>query len=150
MKCKDVQKLLSAYQDGRLTRDENIPLKDHLSWCPACQKEERALSDIWSMLTTLKPIEPSPDFRARFWGKVHDEETLQKSPWKQFIRQWREHFYIARPAFALASLVLVTLLGTLVALKLMPQGSVHVQHKSPIIQWAESAPQDLRSGGFSL
>ena len=74
MKCKDAHKLLSAYQDGRLSPEENAQLRDHLAACSACQEEERALSDIWSMLKVLKPIEPSPDCRARFWAKAREEE----------------------------------------------------------------------------
>ncbi len=148
MKCGEAQKFLSAYQDGRLSSEEAAQMKEHLSACLSCQSEERVLSEIWNTLSVLEPIEPSHNFRARFWQRVREEEELQKSPWERFMHLWNQNVY-ARPVFALASLILVSLLGTVVALKLIPQDSIY-QPKSPIMQWAEGAPRNLRSGGFSL
>ncbi len=144
MQCKEVNQLLSAYQDSRLTEKEQEEIRSHLQTCIACQKEEQTLLDIWNMLKVLEPIEPSPDFRARFWQRVYEEEKL--SPWGHFVRSWSLSASV-RPAFTLASLVLIALLGTFTTLKLLPST---VEHRSPIMQWAQSDSKDLRSGGIFL
>ena len=150
MKCKEVQKSLSVYQDGRLNPDQEISLKDHLSGCAACQKEERALSEVRSALKSLESVEPSPDFKARLWERIRQEEELEKNPWMRLMHMRHEQRYLARPAFALTSLILAAWLGTLAALKLMPQDFIYRQYKSPILQWSESTTGDLKSGGFNL
>ena len=70
MRCKEVNKLLSAYQDGRLTQKEREEVRGHLQTCASCQKEERLLLNIWDMMNLLDPVEPSTDFKARFWQRV--------------------------------------------------------------------------------
>ena len=84
MDCEKIRELLTAYQDGVLPANEAAEIKTHLLGCQGCQTEERLLKETWNMLNVLEPIEPSPDFRARFWERVREEE--RKTSWLSFPR----------------------------------------------------------------
>ena len=75
MDCKAIQDLLPAYQDQELASGEMAAVRTHLSGCPTCASELRLFSQSWDMLGTLETIQPSPDFRTRFWERVRQEET---------------------------------------------------------------------------
>ena len=77
MTCEKIQEMLPAYQDGELSAENEKAVKAHLEECAACQREEQLLPASWEMLGELKPIEPSPDFQARFWARVRQEEAKQ-------------------------------------------------------------------------
>lgn len=79
MNCKEVQELLPAYEGMVLTAPETAEVKNHLATCKSCQREFDLLSATWAMLEVLEPIQPSADFRARFWEKVRQEE--EKKSW---------------------------------------------------------------------
>ena len=151
MNCNETAKLLSAHQDGSLTSGEETEMRAHLAVCATCQKEERLLSELWTTLKVLEPIEPSPNFRARFWQKVREEEDIQESWLRRSIRSWHEIIRIARPAFALTSIVLAVVLGTFVALRIVPPSSpIAEREDSPIMEWAKSVPSHAGRGGFRL
>jgi hypothetical protein len=102
------------------------------------------------MLSAIEPIEPSSDFKTRFWQRVQEHEELEKRLWDRLIDLWRDNFYFVRPAVALSSLILVSFLGTITALKLIPQNAFDQKYKSPIMQWTKTTLRDLKTGGFSL
>lgn len=149
MKCKEVQELLSAYQDGHLCSGEALGVKNHIQNCPACQQEEQALAHAWNMLKVLEPIEPSPYFKTRFWQRVREEESAQQDRRAGFIYSWMQFSVIARPAFALASIVLVSLLGLMFALHSLPRDPSSAD-QSPIVRWAQSDNPSAHNGGFTL
>ena len=75
MNCKDIHRLLSAYQDKEISPVEASALEAHLAGCQACATEHRRFSQAWDMLGSLASIAPSPDFKARFWERVREEEA---------------------------------------------------------------------------
>lgn len=75
MNCKHAQLLLSAYQDKELSPVETSTLETHLKSCGACQSELQQVSRAWEMLGSLRTIEPSGNFKARFWDRVRQEES---------------------------------------------------------------------------
>ena len=62
MQCKEIQKKLSAYQDGEVKPDEEIIIRDHLKACSACQEQWQALHVMWKFVNTLPLSEPEPYF----------------------------------------------------------------------------------------
>lgn len=84
MNCKQVQEFLPAYMDAALEPEAAAGVRTHLSACTACRQEEKLLSLTWDALGALPAIEPSPNFRARFWERVRREELKTKSWWSVF------------------------------------------------------------------
>jgi anti-sigma factor RsiW len=71
MKCKDIQKRLSAYQDGELGPKERDLIDRHLKECKSCQGELVQLERIWLALEGLPEIRPEPDFYRQVVKKIN-------------------------------------------------------------------------------
>jgi len=71
MKCKDIQKRLSAYQDGELKPKEQERIAKHLRDCRACQAEFARLERVWQVLEGLPEIQPDPDFYGQVIKKIN-------------------------------------------------------------------------------
>lgn len=140
MNCASVSKLLPSFQDHELTLDESMEVEKHLSACSRCQEEEKDLRKTWELLQEFKSMEPSSDFRARFWERVRKEEESVAPAWWSF--QWR-------PGLALASMVAVALVAGLVTSNILLQIRSE-KKKSPLLQWAQSDTPHLKVGGLSL
>ena len=147
MRCKDVLKLLLAYQDGRLTQKEQEEVQGHLPTCSSCQEVGRRHLEIWDMLNMLEPVKPSSNFKAQFWQRVRQEELKEQNWWTGLIDSWKQWGVTARPAFAFTSVLAVSILGTLIALKVLPEIASE-GNKSPILQWAQSTSKGFIGGGF--
>jgi len=85
MKCENAMEALSARLDHVPDASQDAAVEKHLASCPNCREEARLLSDAWNMLGVLQPIQPSADFRARFWARVRREEA--PAPWRLLWNQ---------------------------------------------------------------
>lgn len=74
MRCHNAKGLLALFLDGKLEERRSQELKAHLDKCPACSKELGLLKETWNLLDELKPIAPSPNFKAAFWQRLSQEE----------------------------------------------------------------------------
>lgn len=62
MRCRGVQKRLSAYQDGELKPKERDQIKIHLRGCLVCRDHFAELERAWQALADMKEIHPDPEF----------------------------------------------------------------------------------------
>ncbi|MBK8871791.1 MAG: zf-HC2 domain-containing protein [Elusimicrobia bacterium] len=85
MNCREVQELLPAFIDAALEPEATIGVRTHLNACHICRQEESLLSSTWSALGALPSIQPSPEFRARFWERVRREEDESNKWWAVFL-----------------------------------------------------------------
>ncbi len=74
MRCRNAKGLLALFLDGKLEGRRSQELKAHLDKCPACSKELGLLKETWNLLDELKPIAPSPNFKAEFWRRASKGE----------------------------------------------------------------------------
>ena len=58
MKCRQVQKKLSAFQDGELDSPEAKRISDHLESCSACRERYGEMEKVWQALGDFKEILP--------------------------------------------------------------------------------------------
>ncbi len=72
MKCKKIQKKLSAYLDTELKEKETRIISEHLEKCLECKKEFIALLQQDEFLKQIEAIEPSFDFSTTFWQKAQN------------------------------------------------------------------------------
>ncbi|HXE71975.1 MAG TPA: zf-HC2 domain-containing protein [Candidatus Nitrosotenuis sp.] len=73
--CDQVRPLLAAYDEGDLAEAEAQRLERHLKACSACRQELSRMREAWHLLGQWPDLEPSPDYRARFWRRVAQEES---------------------------------------------------------------------------
>ena len=76
MKCRNIQKKLSAYQDRELKPREQEEVSKHLLSCQSCREQYEKLERAWQTLGELEEIRPDPWFYPQLIRKV--KETRQK------------------------------------------------------------------------
>ena len=100
MKCRSVQKKLSAYQDRELKPLEEEELSRHLLSCRSCRKEYEQLDCVWQTLGGLEEISPGPWFYPQLARKL-------KEPRKRGLLPTLQHVFRFIGAPAIASIILV-------------------------------------------
>jgi anti-sigma factor RsiW len=79
MKCSQVEKRLSAFQDGELDPQEKGRIKGHLESCSACRERYAEMERVWQELGGLKEIVPEPGFYGQLVKKIN-ESNRASSP----------------------------------------------------------------------
>jgi len=114
MKCKDIQKRLSAYQDGELKPKDQERVAKHLRDCQACQAESARLERVWQALEGLPEIHPDPDFYGQVIKKIN--EPYERRPLTGF--QWVSQIFSASLAgctLLIAGVLIGSFLGNFLA-----------------------------------
>lgn len=111
MRCRSIQKRLSAYQDGEIAGKDRERIAAHLEGCPACRSAFAELNILWQSLEKIPEIEASPGFETRLFERI-DAACEPRLRWRF---PWVYRAYRA-PAMAavvlLAGIVLGGYLGT--------------------------------------
>jgi anti-sigma factor RsiW len=79
MKCRRVQKRLSAFQDGELMPREKEEVSSHLESCSACRERYAELESVWQALGDSQGIIPDPGFYGQLVKKIN-ESNRASSP----------------------------------------------------------------------
>jgi Putative zinc-finger len=78
MICNLTQEKLLEYLNKELTANEMNEIQTHLSQCSGCQEQLNHYAVLDSMLARTEPLEPSPDYKDKFWAHVN--RTKHTSP----------------------------------------------------------------------
>jgi anti-sigma factor RsiW len=100
MKCRSVQKKLSAYQDRELEPTEQEQVKSHLLSCWDCREQFAELERVWQTLEELQEIRPDPWFYRQLVRKIREPRERGLLPAIQDV------FRLFR-APAIASIILI-------------------------------------------
>jgi anti-sigma factor RsiW len=100
MKCHNVQKKLSAYQDRELEPREQEQVRNHLLSCRACREQYAEIERAWNMVGQFEEIHPDQWFYRQLVRKIR--EPREQGPFPAV--QWA--FQIFR-APAVASIILI-------------------------------------------
>ena len=68
--CRRWDAEIGAYLDGELPAAARISFDGHLPDCSECRESLEAQRALDLELRALPPIEPSPQFEARFWARL--------------------------------------------------------------------------------
>lgn len=79
MRCRTVQRKLSAFLDGELSEKKTSRIAEHLSGCPNCQQEVASLSSVWKRLGERHAVDPSPYFWTRLSARIAQVEERRFS-----------------------------------------------------------------------
>ena len=114
MKCRNIQKKLSAYQDRELEPREQEQVRNHLLSCRACREQYAELERVWQTLGGLEEIHPAPWFYQQIVRKI-------KEPREQGLLPSLQHvFRLSRAPVAVSIILIIgllagTYLGSIVA-----------------------------------
>jgi anti-sigma factor RsiW len=121
MRCKDIQKRLSAFQDGELGPGERDLIAGHLEECQSCKGELAKLERAWMALEGLPEIQPEPDFYRQVVRKINESYEPRRFP------RLKEVFQVFSPLAACTLLVMGLLVGTFVGNYLAGSGLISFQ-----------------------
>jgi anti-sigma-K factor RskA len=127
--CADIQAQLAAYALGEV--DADIDILAHLSMCSACQEDLRAYVQVaWMLAHEAPDAAPPPGLRERILAAAAESQlaaqatvAAKPAPAPELSQMARERqrlapasqrsrgLFVPRPAFALATLVFLVLLG---------------------------------------
>ena len=100
MKCHNVQKKLSAYQDKELEPREQEQVRSHLLSCRSCREQFAELERVWQTLGGLEEIHPDPWFYRQIVRKI-------KEPHEQALLPTLQHVFRLFRAPVAVSIVLI-------------------------------------------
>ena len=87
MKCRNVQKKLSAYQDRELEPTEQEQVKSHLLSCRDCREQFAELERVWKVVGQFEEIRPDPWFYPQLVRKVKEPRERSLLPGLQWVFQ---------------------------------------------------------------
>jgi anti-sigma factor RsiW len=124
MKCCDIQKKLSAYQDRELEPQEREQVANHLLTCRVCREQYEKLDRVWQTLGELEEIRPGPWFYRQLARKINQ-------PHEQGLLQALQRVFQTLQAPAIASIILLIgiLAGTYFGNILVQFDFLPFQHK---------------------
>ena len=135
MKCRRIQKKLSAYQDGELKRLEQEEIGRHLLMCRSCREEYEKLERVWQALGRLEEIGPDPWFYGQLVRKTKKPPERGLLPALQHVFQ-----FVGAPAIASIILVIGLVAGSYLGANLAQRNLFPSQSISP---------SDSQSGFFA-
>jgi len=92
MRCRRIQKKLSAYQDGEVGGKERERIAAHMEGCLACRSAYAELERVWQSLEKIPGIEVSPGFEGRLFERINavpESCSRWRFPWVSWVDQWR-------------------------------------------------------------
>ncbi len=128
MKCSDVRKKLSAYQDGELNPEGKDRLAGHLRLCSLCREEFQALENTWRVLDGLSEIKAEADFAEGIVRKSKPAKEPAVPPPFRWIPR-----FIPAPIPALSLSAIGLLIGIYLGTSLMT-GSISSSKPEPTIR----------------
>jgi anti-sigma factor RsiW len=107
MKCRNIQKKLSAYQDRELKPREREEVSRHLQGCQSCREEYEKLERVWQTLAEMQEFSPDPRFYLQLVRKINQPREHGFFPSLQWV-------FGLLPTPAVASIILMVgiLVGT--------------------------------------
>ena len=107
MNCRQVQKRLSAFQDGELKPQEQEGVSKHLESCSTCRERYAEMEEVWQALGDLKEILPEPGFYGQLVEKINESNEARIPVSFQWLFQ-----FFSSPWVASTLLIVGILIGT--------------------------------------
>lgn len=127
MRCKEIRDiLLTDYADERLSQQQKHQLQSHLGQCAGCSEFQKKIVE-----DTLKPfrepqkLTPPESIWHDLRSAIKQEEADSYNPVEGFWQRLRAFPVLPKPAFALASLMAVTMIVVLVGLPIKRQAMLN-------------------------
>jgi anti-sigma factor RsiW len=107
MKCPQVQKRFSAFQDGELKPQEQERVSKHLESCSGCRERYAEIEEVWQALGDFKEVLPEPGFYRQLVKKINESNEIRFPGGFQWLFQ-----FFSSPWVASTLLIVGILIGT--------------------------------------
>jgi len=136
--------ILMDYCAGTLEADRLTEFERHMEACGDCGRFTVQQRDLWDSLDRWTPNPVSPDFDARLYAKIAQEEAgpLWQQWWRRISRP-AVPFMAWKPAVSLAAACAVLTLGLLVRIPGLNDPSAQIKPEKVDIEQVERTLDDL-------
>lgn len=87
LSCRQFRRLHTEFLDAMLSHDDAAVCRAHLDACAHCAAHDVTIRRSLMALQTLRPIEPSSDFRSRLAARIASDTTAPRAT-RQVARRW--------------------------------------------------------------
>ena len=144
MNTKGGAEILVDYCAFRLDPARAAEFEKHMEGCPDCRRAVEGQRGVWQTLEHWTPAEISPDFDARVYARIAQEEAAPR--WRQW---WLRMFHPAvpvplwKPAVSLAAAGAVLALGLVVGIPNLGDAGSGMRSEKVDIDQVEKTLEDL-------
>jgi hypothetical protein len=75
--CKEMKAYIACLENGQIGGRHAKAFNNHMKRCTTCRERLDQIKQVWDWLDALPVIEPSSDFKARFWMRVHAAKSQE-------------------------------------------------------------------------
>lgn len=147
MKCSVVQRHMSSYLDGAVTRSQLAQISEHIAGCNDCSLEYENLRQMQKMVGSLgrKPAPPEVAMRARV--SISRELANARHPrWESLAVRWQNAFNAVMVPATAGLVTTIIIFGLLISFLYYP-GQLSVAEDVPT---AFYTPPELQFAPFEL
>ncbi len=144
IKSKESTEILVDYCAQTLEPVRVAEFEKHLETCAGCQRFAAEQRDLWETLDRWTPISVSPDFDARLYARIAQEEA--EPVWLQWWRRISSPavpFMAWKPAVSLAAACAVLTVGLMVRMPGPSDTSSQLKPEKVDIEQVEKTLDDL-------
>lgn len=136
--------ILVDYCARALAPSRAADLERHLETCSDCRDWVRAQDGLWQMLEGWTPAPVSPDFDARLYARIADEEAAPLwRQWRRRISYLAPPFSMWKPALSLAAACVILMVGFLLRMPDLNSASNQMRPEKVDIEQVEKTLEDL-------
>jgi hypothetical protein len=114
MRCRKVRSYLSAYSNDEVVGRDLVAVREHLSTCSSCRREEALYSSMRQSARELKSTKLPADFNAKLLSRIAQERFSETRSKAYFPRVQPPLFQWRHLAPALSAAVVLALVGTMI------------------------------------
>jgi hypothetical protein len=111
MRCRKVRSYLSAYSNDEVVGRDLVAVREHLSTCSSCRREEALYSSMRESARELKSARLSPDFNSNLLNRIAHERFAETRSRAYFPRVEPPMFLWRHLAPALSAVVVLAVVG---------------------------------------
>lgn len=150
MKCSVVQRQMSSYLDGAVTRSQMAQMNEHIAACEECSAEYQSLRRTQKLVGTLgrKPAPPELALRVRV-ALSQELANARRPRWESLVVHWENAFNAIMVPATAGLVTTIIIFGLLISFLYYP-GQLSAANDVPTAFYTppelQFAPFDLATG----
>ncbi len=147
MKCSTVQRLMSSYLDGAVTRSQLAQISEHIEGCAECSANYECLRETQQLVGSLgrKPAPPEVAFRVRV-ALSKELANARRPRWESLLVRWQNAFNAVMVPATAGLITTIIIFGLLISFLYYP-GQLSAANDVPT---AFYTPPELQFAPFEM
>ncbi len=121
MRCSTIQRLMSSYLDGAVTRSQLAQISEHIEACEGCSAEYQSLRETQKLVGALgrKPAPPEVALRVRV-ALSRELANARRPRWESLLVRWQNAFNAVMVPATAGLITTIIIFGLLISFLYYP------------------------------